>query len=370
MKSPSQAPPSGRKPLVILVVLLAILAGGGGVWWWLNHKIEESATLERESPAPGPTVRSKIETEAPLIAEELDTPSETQALMDRRKAQLGLETGVDMIVRSDETIQIDDIRIPMSEVLDKIRIKEGQIVEKELIGSPSDPGRAITPDAVEQRSRQIQERVAEIGRLLQDPTLMEDDQLTESLKKEQRSLKQTAKNLQRFLENQTRLEALASQIAGGGNVDLEALEKSRDALRQRQAALKRAIAADPYWDGAVDAYGIYIVRPGDNIWNIHFQFLRNYFSRKGILLEATSDEPRAGGMSSGVGKILKFSENMVNIYNIRQRRLEVDLDMIHPLSKIVIFNLERVFSLLKQIDHRNVQRVEFDGETLWVPAEQ
>ncbi|MGB5983848.1 MAG: hypothetical protein WBG37_00980 [Desulfobacterales bacterium] len=365
MMSPSQAPPSGRHPLVIFTLVLLILVVAGGVWWWLRPKAEDPAVT-----ADSPLVRAEIETQAPLVAEDLETPSETQVLMEQRKAQLGLETGVDMIVRSDETIQIDDIRIPMSEILDKIRIKEGQIVEKELIGTPSKPGRDITPDGVNQRSRHIKERMAEIEGLLNDPKIQGDVQLKESLRQEQSSLAQTAETLRRYLENQARLEAVESQIAEGGNVDLEALEETRDSLRQAHAALEEAIASDPYWDNAVDAYGIYIVRGGDNIWNIHFQFLRNYFNRKGIQLEATSDEPTTAGSSSGVGKILKFSEKMVNIYNIRQRRLEMDLDTIHPLSKIVVFNLERVFSLLKQIDHRNVQRVEFDGETLWVPADQ
>lgn len=66
-----------------------------------------------------------------------------------------------------------------------------------------------------------------------------------------------------------------------------------------------------------------------------------------------------------VGRILEFSET----YNLREQNLSVDLNMIHPLSKIVIFNLGQAFSMLSQIDYRNINEIRFDGETLWLPAE-
>lgn len=117
-------------------------------------------------------------------------------------------------------------------------------------------------------------------------------------------------------------------------------------------------------------YGIHIVQPGDNIWNIHFQILKDYFDRKQISLSPMADEPKQDGLSSGVGKILKFSENLVQIYNLKERRLATDLNLIHPLSKIVVYNMEEVFALLDQINYEKVNRIQFDGETLWIPAEQ
>ena len=121
---------------------------------------------------------------------------------------------------------------------------------------------------------------------------------------------------------------------------------------------------------AVGVYGIHVVKTDDNIWNIHFRFLKDYFEKRGISLSPISDEATAAGYSSGVGKILKFSENMVYVYNVRDHRLDVDLDMIHPLSKVVVFDMGRVFALLDQIDYKNVNRIQFDGETLWIPAKQ
>jgi len=59
---------------------------------------------------------------------------------------------------------------------------------------------------------------------------------------------------------------------------------------------------------------------------------------------------------------------MVYIYNIRQGKIDVNLDLIHPLTKIVIFRMKQIFDLLNQIDYQHVDQVQFDGETLWLPA--
>jgi hypothetical protein len=117
-------------------------------------------------------------------------------------------------------------------------------------------------------------------------------------------------------------------------------------------------------------FGIHVVQADENIWDIHFHLLKDYYDHKGIRLSPLADEPNSFGQSSGVGKILKFSENLVHIYNLRERKLETDLDHIYPLSKIVIYNMGRVFALLDSIDYKHVNRIEFDGETLWLPATQ
>ena len=117
-------------------------------------------------------------------------------------------------------------------------------------------------------------------------------------------------------------------------------------------------------------FGIHVVRPGDNIWNIHFKLLKAYFGRKGVALSPLSDEPRQNGSSSGVGRLLKFSEHMVYIYNLRERRLDDSIALIHPLSKIVVYNMGQVFALLDPIDYGRIDHIRFDGETLWLPAPQ
>jgi len=116
-------------------------------------------------------------------------------------------------------------------------------------------------------------------------------------------------------------------------------------------------------------YGLHVVQPGDNIWNIHFQFLKEYYANRGITLSPKADEPNHRGLSSGIGKLLKFSEDLVYIYNIKKRELDFDLHLIYPQSKIVVYNMDRIFELLDSIDYSNVDRIEFDGENIWVQSE-
>lgn len=115
-------------------------------------------------------------------------------------------------------------------------------------------------------------------------------------------------------------------------------------------------------------YGVYVVQPGDNIWNIHFKMLKDYYTRHGINIEETADEPENSGISSGVGKILKFSEKMVITYNVKEKKVTTDINIIDPLSKVVIYNMDEVFALLKQIDFEHVDRLRFDGSNIWIPV--
>jgi hypothetical protein len=119
-----------------------------------------------------------------------------------------------------------------------------------------------------------------------------------------------------------------------------------------------------------DEYGIHVVQPGENIWDIHFELLKDYYDNKGIQLSQRVDEPDNLGYSSGVGKILKFSEDMVYIYNLKERKLETNLDLIYPLGKIVVYNMGHIFALLDRINYKDVRRIVFDGKTLWLPAER
>ncbi len=224
-------------------------------------KPKEDKSAQKERLKPTPIAKSIL----PAIDyNQLDRDPALQALMEKRKKQLGIDGGVDIIARMDESIKIGDQVIPMKEIIDQIRIKQGGIVEKNL-------------SATETTSGQKPITTAEI-------------------------------------------------------------------------------------------FGIHVVQPGENIWNIHFTLLKNYFAHQGVDLPLRADEPLGGGQSSGVGKLLKFSENIVYIYNIRERKLSDNLDQIIPLTKIVIYNMERIFSLLDQIDYKNLNRIRFDGVTVWIPS--
>jgi hypothetical protein len=120
----------------------------------------------------------------------------------------------------------------------------------------------------------------------------------------------------------------------------------------------------------IKTYGIYVVRPGDNIWNIHFNILKEFYEHKGINVSPKADEPVDQGMSSGVGKILKFSETMVIIYNLVDKKVVSNINLLEPLSKIIIYNMDEVFSLLFEFNYDNIDRIQFDGKTIWVPAKK
>lgn len=238
---------------VLVIVLLLVV-----------QQIGKKRDLETTPKPPAPPQKEDVPTEKPVMDyNQLQEDKQLSALMQERKAKYGIENGVDMVVKSNESLKIGDETVAMEDIIDETRLKRGEIVEKEI----------------------------------------------------------------------NRFTAKAK-------------------------------------DGDAEDFGIHIVQPGDNIWNIHFKLLKDYFDRKHIALSPMADEPKQDGFSTGVGKILKFSENMVYIYNVKDRTLDTDINLIHPLSKIVVYRMGEVFSLLDQLDYTNVNRIQFDGETLWVPAER
>jgi len=244
-----QGMPGVAKGVVFLAVFLAAL-------WFVTDKYFFETQPKVEQPAP---VRRPVY--PPVIDFSLiHKNTELQALMKSRKTEYGVDSGVDMIAKSEETLKVGDAVVPMKEILDKIRLNQRQVTEADL--------------------------------------------------------------------------------------------------------------AVPLDHGSADVYGIHVVKPGDSIWKIHFSLLRGYFLQKGIVLSRWSDEPLRTGKSSGVGRILKFSESMVSIYNVKERKLETDLNLLQPNSKIAVFNIGQTLDLFKQIDYRHVDRIRFDGKNLWVPAEQ
>ena len=120
----------------------------------------------------------------------------------------------------------------------------------------------------------------------------------------------------------------------------------------------------------IKTYGIHVVQPGDNIWNIHFNILKEFYEHEGINVSPKADEPVDQGMSSGVGKILKFSETMVIIYNLVDKKVVSNINLLEPLSKIIIYNMDEVFSLLLEVSYDNIDRIQFDGKTIWIPAKK
>ncbi|MCW7752940.1 hypothetical protein OOT00_02960 [Desulfobotulus sp. H1] len=143
-------------------------------------------------------------------------------------------------------------------------------------------------------------------------------------------------------------------------------------FEEKDALSKGKIVARPL-DGGLDQspvqdYGIHVVRPGDNIWNIHFRLLKEYLGSRGIELPPGADRPTPSGYSSGVGRVLKFSERMVRIYNMKEKNFAEDIHIIQPFEKIIIYNMKEISGLLDSLNGENVNSIRFDGENLWIAA--
>ena len=470
---PRRPPKSRTGPVLLgLFVFLALVLGGGWLW------------LDRSEPPPPPPVPEDIPTPRVAPPEPAPLPRRPvlryeaederfRALMDRRKAEVGLDESVDMIVREDENIRIGDHTLSMSEILDAIRLERGDVLEEDL-DAPARirARRAARLERLHERLRAAEQELWSLEQALVDPTT--DPAMIPDKARRREALDGTVADFQRYKETlgeidairelletedpaaaaEERIAALAAErkdverrlrpalealgespspgeadafaaerieerfrkieetLASDGTVaepsdlrdlaaerarlrdavaairrygalgdriaELESLpqgESAPEALRERMAALadrrdrlEGRLMADVRSDEPAPLFGIYVVRPGDNVWNIHFRFLREYFGARDIRIAPGSDRPDERGVSSGVGRILKFSETMVHIYNLRERRMETDLDLIHPRSKIVVFNLSEAFALLGRVDAENIRRLRFDGETLWIPA--
>ena len=246
-----------NKSLKILIICaLAVATAATGLWLWQKQdKAHISGQMAEKVYMP-------VKPQPVIDYNKLKKDDKLQAITKKRKAKYGLKKGVDIIVRSDESFKIGELTVSMQEIRDKIRLKKGDIIEKDI-----KPGKRIPDDTIEE-------------------------------------------------------------------------------------------------------FGIYVVHSGDNLWDIHFKFLKDYFDHKGIAISPLADEPDRFGYSSGVGKLLKFSEKTVCIYNLKEEKLDVDINLIFPLSKIVVYNMNRIFALLEHIDYQHVNEIQFDGETIWIPAER
>lgn len=236
------------------VIILALVLTAG--WLWMR---ERGKPAEIKASALKPTVeRLPVHPPAMIDTGQIEKNSELHALMEKRKKEYGVGSGVDIIAKPGETLKVGKNIVPMNDVLNKIQSEKRQITETDLMK----PSSSATPDI----------------------------------------------------------------------------------------------------------YGIYVVQPGDNVWDVHFRILKSFFAQKGVTLSRWADQPLRNGDSSGVGRILKYSETMVSIYNIQERRVETNLNLLRPFSKIVVFNIGQALEVLKQIDYGHINTIRFDGKKLWISS--
>ncbi|MBC8463650.1 MAG: hypothetical protein H8D61_01600 [Deltaproteobacteria bacterium] len=308
----------------------------------LSTPEDDTAPPPQEEPK---RVRIRVKHPPVIDYNKLDQDQHLRALIDKRKEAFGIEKGVDLIVKSNESLKVGDITVPMQEILDKIHLKEGDIIEKDI---PKDARMAI-PKQIQPDSSKVLQTEASTDKGVIIP-------------------KDVATTVPKRVQPDTS-KALPTEASG----DKKAIaQKAGPALLESDIKTKiHAKQSDsrPATILGQKVFGIHVVRRGENIWNLHFQILRDYFARRDLPVSIHADEPISNGSSTGIGKLLKFSENLVYIYNLRERRLTTDLNLIQPLEKIVIYNMARVLELLDQIDFSNIDHIQFDGEVIWIPTE-
>ncbi len=271
-----------NKKLLVLITLILIGLVFGGILYFNKSKgrvlVPENFTNdigqkpatdhlepidpEDKTAKTDEIVHGKIIALPDIDYKNLKIDEELKQLMASRKEELGFKKSLDMIVNSDETFKVGDVQIPLRDILEKARFKEGKVFEEKI----QDSG-AVLPEKIKK-------------------------------------------------------------------------------------------------------FGIYVVQTGDNIWNIHFNILKEYYENQGIKISPVADEPLNQGMSSGIGKILKFSEKIVIIYNLSEKKIDSNINLIEPLSKIIIYNMDEIFSLLQEVNYENIDRIQFDGKTIWVPTKK
>jgi len=398
-----------------------------------NQKKTDSTKTEKLTPntkrqtITQKVVRKAIEKDKIIRYETVkeDQKHPDHALMEKRKKQFGIEKSLDMIVRSDEKVQVGDSIAPIQKIADRLQLDQGKIIEDELtdpfhpkvkpiINQPSANQQtdllknSSYPNAKsEKKASSIKPLQSHLNHPVAQEELIKKSFPIELGKPKPVQKKEPDKQKERIqvvpkiahennepYEKSRKItikpfkkesEGQMEQIFFDSDVTHENIEqhvKSEnnypDVYHSNELYSIGNIAPEtrldvyppttprPFEDSTY--LGIRVVRPGTNIWDIHFELLKEYFDSRGITLSPLADEPRKSGESSGVGKILKFSEQLVNIYNLESQTFEDNLNVIQPMSVIVIYNMTQIFGILDQIDYSFIDRIEFDGKSLWVPS--
>ncbi len=347
-------------PVVIVVSGIIIILGL--YLDWFSNPPEETPT-----PSPVQAV-SKLEDritepqKAPVAVIEKIEPEKEKDLssaIKERKEEFGLKKSVDIVVKPGETIRIGKEEIPLNKILAEI--------EKQKKEKPLSPKTFL-------RQLKIPEEDIKAGKT--SPASPADDRIREKIKNQTQP---TEKPGAVAMAKKSVFTRIISRARGKSTEETPSDEKTAERSAPAREAQKTVVRGKTTTDseaktppsGAgtkpkkepINYYGIYLVRAGDNLWNIHFAFLREYLGHLGIGIAPKDDEP-IGSHSSGVGRILKYAENMVYIFNLKTKELSEDLNMLEPAEKIIIFNLPRLHSMLGSLTAEQLKTVRFDGRDL------
>lgn len=253
---PLPAPKPARGRWLLVIALLILLIGGAGWYFWQQ---QSGANLAGQSAGGRTDLQTPPNLPAPSVhgqQVEVDGAAEISGEQEERKQAFGLEQSLDVVVRSDESIVINDTVVPMAEIKRQLDRFRGELSDQNV----------------------------------------------------------------------------------------------NPALEQ------------------ISAWGVYLVRPGDNLWRIHLNLLREYLASQGVNIPPGADQPMPSGYSSGVGKVLKFAEHMVGVYNVKTGQMSHNLNLLEPGEKVVVFNLSEIFAQLKNINPKELDGVMYDGRVLIFPG--
>ncbi|MDL1982073.1 MAG: hypothetical protein LWX02_11500, partial [Deltaproteobacteria bacterium] len=111
--------------IAVIIIICAISAAIAVAGLFLIQKA--AGPVEKNLPEK---VHVPIKSQPVIDYNKLEKDKELQILTQKRKTKYGVEKSVDIIVKSDESLKVGDSIVPMQEILDKIRIKSGDIIEK------------------------------------------------------------------------------------------------------------------------------------------------------------------------------------------------------------------------------------------------
>ncbi|MBW2623885.1 MAG: hypothetical protein JRD68_13340 [Deltaproteobacteria bacterium] len=387
--------------IIAVCVILLIL---GLYFGWFSSAPEETPAL------PAAQVSSKLEDrieepeKAPSLVMDLNKIEQKQDenlsdITEKRKKEFGLKKSVDIVAKPGETIRIGKEEVPLNKILEEIRKqqKAKPLSPKTFLRQLKIPEEEIRADSVEKSAdaAPAASRTTETSRPGTAQTVSEQTKAAEKsagkveTKRQQvaetpakksalrrifnrimgKSSEETPAKAERSAPEQESSKRVITVVEGKAATDrkvpagvLKQVLKQTDSADDTAEGQAGPAEAEPKKEPVI-YYGIYLVRAGDNLWNIHFAFLREYLGHLGIEVAPMDDEP-IGSHSSGVGRILKYAENMVYIFNLKTRELSEDLNLLEPAEKIIIFNLSRLSAILGTLTPEQLETVRFDGRDL------
>ena len=346
----------------------------------VSSKLEDKIEEPRKAPAPVVDL-NKIEQKKDEIL---------SGITKERKEEFGLKKSVDIVARPGETIRIGQEEVPLNKILKEIQKqqKEKPLSPKTFLRQLKLPEEDISAGSAEKSEtaglagtdKQKSVDKALTGSRTAGTSHLAPEQAKPAKKSALRriidritgkSSEQPPARAKRPEPEQKTPEQRITIVEGKAATDqkvpdgvlkkvLDQTKSADDAAAGQAGSAEAKPGKEP-----VNYYGIYLVRAGDNLWNIHFAFLREYLGHLGIQVAPMDDEP-VGSHSSGVGRILKYAENMVYIFNLKTGELSEDLNLLEPAEKIVIFNLSRLYAILGSLTPEQLQTVRFDGRDLIV----